>query len=55
MSERDKEAGHDGAEPTASEELEEHDGEVLPPREVMSTIDVGDGGPIYSLPVEPSN
>ena len=53
MSEHD-ELSKDEAEPTEGEELEEQDGEVLPRREVMSVIDVGDiGGPIYSLPVEP--
>jgi hypothetical protein len=33
------------------EELEEQDGEPLPPREVMSIIDPGDVG-IYGLPFE---
>ena len=44
----------EGTDPHPAEELEEQDGQVLPRREVMSTIDLGDG-PIYSLPVEPSN
>lgn len=36
------------------EELEAQEGAALPPRELMSVIDItGDGGPIYSLPVEP--
>ena len=54
MSEHD-EPGHDEAEASTSEELEVEDGELLPRREVMSTIDLGDSGPIYSLPVEPNN
>jgi hypothetical protein len=40
----------------AREELEEQEGEVLPRREVMSIVDLGDGtgpGPIHTLPVEP--
>ncbi|HUQ21852.1 MAG TPA: hypothetical protein VM049_02460 [Gaiellaceae bacterium] len=44
MSEQDKEL--------TREELEQQNGEQLPPREVMSIIDTGDGG-IYTLPVEP--
>ena len=54
MSEHDQ-PGQDHAEPSIAEELESEDGEVLPRREVMSTIDLGDSGPIYSLPVEPDN
>jgi len=53
MSEHD-ELSKDETEPSPGEELEEQDGELLPRREVMSIIDVGDG-PIYSLPVEPPN
>ena len=52
MSEHD-EPGKDDAEPNTAEELEVEDGELLPRREVMSTIDLGESGPIYSLPYEP--
>ena len=44
------------SEDAAREGLEEQDGEVLPRREVMSIVDLGDGtgaGPIHTLPVEP--
>jgi hypothetical protein len=44
MTEKDTELTRD--------ELEEQDGEQLPPREVMSIIDPGDLG-FYTLPVEP--
>lgn len=54
MSERDNERGRDEAEPKVDEELEQQEGEVLPDREVMSVIDVGEG-PIWSIPVEPRN
>jgi hypothetical protein len=38
------------------EELEEQEGEPLPPREVMSIVDPGEiGGGFYTLPVEPPN
>lgn len=42
------------SEDVTASELEEQDGELLPPREVMSIVDIGDGtgGPI-TLPVEP--
>jgi hypothetical protein len=51
---RAKEPSTDDTEPKADEELEHQEGEVLPDREVMSIIDVGEG-PIWSLPVEPRN
>jgi hypothetical protein len=36
------------------EELEDENGEPLPPREVMSIVDPGEvGGGFYTLPVEP--
>jgi hypothetical protein len=45
MTEKDAELTRD--------ELEEQDGEQLPPREVMSLIDPGELGGFYTLPVEP--
>jgi hypothetical protein len=54
MTEQDPESVRGEPEPNAGEELEEQDGELLPRREVMSIVDLGgDGGPIYTLPVEP--
>lgn len=43
------------SEDVTAEELEDQEGELLPPREVMSIVDLGDGtgGPIHTLPVEP--
>jgi hypothetical protein len=36
------------------EEIEDQDGEPLPPREVMSIVDPGDvGGGLLPLPVDP--
>jgi len=52
MSEHD-ELDRDETEPDAGEELVEQDGELLPRREVMSIVDLGESGPIHSLPVEP--
>ena len=51
MSEHD-ELGQDEPEANADEELEGQDGELLPRREVMSTINLGEDQ-LYSLPVEP--
>jgi hypothetical protein len=54
MTEQDTAPVKDESEPNSGEALEEQDGELLPPREVMSIVDLGgEGGPIYSLPVEP--
>jgi hypothetical protein len=39
--------------PIESEELEEQDGELLPDREVMSTISPTGDPEIWDLPVEP--
>ena len=35
------------------EELEDQDGKPLPPREVMSIIDPGDGSGLWPVPVDP--
>ena len=35
------------------EELEKENGEPLPRREVMSIVDPGGDGSVYTLPVEP--
>jgi hypothetical protein len=40
-------------EPIDADELDEQDGEVLPDREVMSTIDPTGEPIIWELPVEP--
>jgi hypothetical protein len=52
MTDEHQQAGDDQAEPA----LEDLDAEALPPREVMSVVELGDGfstNPIYTLPVEP--
>ena len=46
----------DEQEELTREELEEQDGEPLPPREVMSIVDPGDpGAGLWPLPVEPKD
>ena len=51
MTDEQGDAAHDAL---TAEELDEQ-GELLPPRELMSIVDVGDagGGPVFTLPVEP--
>lgn len=44
---------HRKPEPLEPEELEEQDGELLPEREVMSTISPSTDPVIWDLPVEP--